>query len=252
MKHKGTVITVIVAILLLIAAFFMGGGDKKGGDDTGNTPSVSVSASPSETAPSSEPSAEASPSGTAGSDASEAPTQSPDVSGSAAIGASKSVSGSTQGATDAAPAPSAPQITAESGTQMTCTLSISCAALQNNMSLLSKSKQDIVPKDGVIFASKKVSFNAGESVFNVLSREMKKAGIQMEFKNTPMYGSAYIESIDNLYEFDAGNLSGWVYEVNGVFPNYGCSRYQLKDGDSIVWHYTCDLGKDVGGNNSEG
>ncbi len=44
-----------------------------------------------------------------------------------------------------------------------------------------------------------------------------------------------------------GNLSGWMYSVNGWFPNYGCSRYALKDGDIVEWRYTCDLGYDVGG-----
>ena len=67
----------------------------------------------------------------------------------------------------------------------------------------------------------------------------------MEFVNTPMYNSAYIEGIHNLYEFDCGQLSGWIYKVNGWSPNYGCSRYALKDGDVIEWVYTCNLGIDV-------
>lgn len=75
---------------------------------------------------------------------------------------------------------------------------------------------------------------------------MKKNRIHMEFENTPMYNSNYIEGIGNLYEFDCGDLSGWTYSVNGWFPNYGCSRYKLKDGDKIQWRYTCDLGRDVG------
>ncbi|MBO4990835.1 MAG: DUF4430 domain-containing protein, partial [Firmicutes bacterium] len=78
-------------------------------------------------------------------------------------------------------------------------------------------------------------------------RELKRAGIHMEFKNTPIYNSAYIEGIQNLYEFDCGELSGWMYKVNDWFPNYGCSRYQLKEGDVIEWVYTCNLGIDVGG-----
>ena len=45
---------------------------------------------------------------------------------------------------------------------------------------------------------------------------------------------------------------GWMYKVNGWFPNYGCSRYQLKEGDTIEWVYTCDLGVDVGGFYSTG
>lgn len=36
------------------------------------------------------------------------------------------------------------------------------------------------------------------------------------------------------------------YSVNGWFPNYGCSRYQLKNGDVVEWCYTCDLGEDLG------
>ena len=104
-----------------------------------------------------------------------------------------------------------------------------------------------MPGDGVIFPAQEVSFYEGESVFNVLQREMEKAKIHMEFVSTPMYNSAYIEGINNLYEFDCGELSGWMYKVNDWFPNYGCSRYQLKDGDVVEWVYTCDLGVDVGG-----
>ena len=74
---------------------------------------------------------------------------------------------------------------------------------------------------------------------------MKKAGIHLEFENTPIYNSAYIEGIGNLYEFDCGELSGWTYRVNGWCPNYGCSRCQLQPGDTIEWLYTCKLGLDV-------
>ena len=55
-----------------------------------------------------------------------------------------------------------------------------------------------------------------------------------------MYNSYYVEGIGNLYEFDCGSESGWMYKVNGWFPNYGCSSYTLSDGDVIVWCYTCN------------
>ena len=62
-----------------------------------------------------------------------------------------------------------------------------------------------------------------------------------------MYDSYYIEGINNLYEFDCGFESGWMYKVNGWFPNYGCSSYNLTGGETIVWCYTCKgLGEDVG------
>lgn len=104
----------------------------------------------------------------------------------------------------------------------------------------------IEPDDSIIFPLQEVTVYEGESVFDVLLREVQNAGIHMEFEFTPMYNSAYIEGINNLYEFDVGELSGWMYKVNEWFPNYGCSRYQLKEGDIIEWVYTCDLGRDVG------
>ena len=62
-----------------------------------------------------------------------------------------------------------------------------------------------------------------------------------------MYESYYVEGINYLYEFDGGQGSGWMYKVNGWFPNYGCSSYYLTDGEVIEWVYTCDYGADVGG-----
>ena len=74
--------------------------------------------------------------------------------------------------------------------------------------------------------------------------------LRMEFSMTPVYRSVYIEGIGNLYEFDGGPLSGWMYSVNGVFPNVGCSGCDLHDGDVIAWRYTCELGGDIGGRNN--
>lgn len=144
------------------------------------------------------------------------------------------------------PAPIEPQKATISDKPLTAYLSVSCLTILNNMKKLNAEKVELVPKDGIIFKSQEVTFYEGESVFNVLQREMKKHKIHMEFVNTPIYNSAYIEGIHNLYEFDCGELSGWMYKVNGWFPNYGSSRYQLKQGDVIEWVYTCDLGRDVG------
>ncbi len=146
------------------------------------------------------------------------------------------------------PQPAEPQDAVITDTEHTCTLSVRCDTILKNISWLKEEKRELVPQDGVIYQEKKVTFYEGESVFNLLVREMKRNKIHMEFVNTPVYNSAYIEGIANLYEFDCGELSGWMYSVNGWFPNYGCSRYQLKEGDKVEWVYTCDLGKDVGGN----
>lgn len=150
------------------------------------------------------------------------------------------------------PVPVEPQDVEISDKELKCTLSVRCDSILEHIDWLEKEKVELVPEDGVIFAKKEVVFYEGESVFNILLREMKKNKIHMEFVNTPIYNSSYIEGIHNLYEFDCGELSGWMYKVNGWFPNYGCSRYQLKEGDIVEWVYTCNLGVDVGGYSSLG
>ena len=104
-----------------------------------------------------------------------------------------------------------------------------------------------MPDDGVLLPAAEVTFSQGESVYDVLQRVCRENKIHMESSFTPVYNSAYIEGIGNLYEFDVGSGSGWMYAVNGWYPNYGCSRYVLQDGDTVEWVYTCDLGQDVGG-----
>lgn len=150
------------------------------------------------------------------------------------------------------PLPVEPQDTQIGTAYYTCTLSISCATILNNMDMCDLEKIDLVPQDGWILQPTSVTFLEGESVFDVLLYTCMQMNIHMEYTNTPIYNSAYIEGIHNLYEFDVGELSGWMYSVNGWFPNYGCSRYQLKDGDVINWVYTCDLGYDVGGGYAAG
>lgn len=145
------------------------------------------------------------------------------------------------------PLPVEPQDVKVTNQKCTCTLSISCASILDHMNWLDPGKKELVPEDGWIFKPTQVTFYQGESVFNVLLRTCKQKKIHMEYENTPMYNSAYIEGIHNLYEFDCGELSGWMYRVDNWFPNYGCSRYQLKDGDTVDWVYTCNLGIDVGG-----
>lgn len=147
---------------------------------------------------------------------------------------------STEPVPEGMPLPQEPEEIEIGDTINTCTLSVSCHSILQNMDKLDPEKTELVPEDGYILPPTEVSFNEGESVFNVLRRTMKERGIHMEFVNTPMYNSAYIEGINNLYEFDCGADSGWTYRVNGWFPNYGCSRYILKAGDVVEWIYSCN------------
>lgn len=132
---------------------------------------------------------------------------------------------------------------------ISCSIEIVCHTIADKSKLTNEAVADYVPSSGVILPKMDVSVPQGSSVYDVLQKVTKERGVQMESKYTPLYGSYYIEGIGHIYEFDAGELSGWMYQVNGVSPNYGCSSYEVKEGDAIRWCYTCDLGKDVGGSN---
>ncbi len=154
----------------------------------------------------------------------------------------------TESVPEGKPQPQEPQEQTITPEKHTCTFSVSCASVLAQKDTLSASVKEVVPDDGVILPPLSLFFNEGESVFDVLARVCREQHIHMEYTNTPIYNSAYIEGIGNLYEFDCGAGSGWMYRVNGWFPNYGSSRYAVKDGDVIEWLYTCDLGRDIGGN----
>ena len=128
----------------------------------------------------------------------------------------------------------------------TCTLEIRCDTLLQHLDKLSSGKAELVPEDGILLEKTTVSFESGESVFDVLRRCLREQNVHFEYVDAKAYGSIYIEGIGNLYEFDCGEQSGWLYFVNGISPGLGCSGYTVANGDEIVFAYTCDMGADLG------
>lgn len=127
-------------------------------------------------------------------------------------------------------------------------LSIRCDTVLENWEDLDAALrfEKYVPASGEILPRTELALRKGDTVYDILNRVTRHYKIQMECIYTANYASVYVQGINHLYEFSCGELSGWMYTVNGVFPQYGCSRYTLSDGDEIVWCYTCDLGRDVG------
>ncbi|NCC67916.1 MAG: DUF4430 domain-containing protein [Clostridia bacterium] len=228
-KNKWKIIIPLLIILLLASAFLADNREMQK-TDVGDTNTVEVS-------------------GESLLDVSASPKQTPDTSKNPTTPSSEGSGYVVSPVPSRTPKVSEAPADSEEKTQLTCTISVSCAVLLDNVDLLSEEKRELVPQSGWLLAPTTVAFSECESVFDVLKRTLAGYGIHMEFVDTPAYNSAYIEGIGNLYEFDAGSLSGWMYRVNGTFPNYGCSRYILQRGDVIEWLYTCDLGADIGGDN---
>ena len=130
--------------------------------------------------------------------------------------------------------------------KLTCTLEIRCDTLLGSLDKLSEGKAALVPEDGMLLPVTEVEFTGGNSVFDVFRQTLKNQKIHFEYVDASAYDSVYIEGIGNLYEFDCGPQSGWMYSVNGTYPGLGCSGYTLADGDEIVFSYTLDLGADLG------
>lgn len=143
--------------------------------------------------------------------------------------------------------PTAPDIPAPAPA---VTISIRCDTVLSRYDDLDPAlrSDEFVPPDGVILPPTRYTLNPGDSVFDVLNRAVRENRIQMEYQGADanIFGSVYIQGIHYLYEFSCGPLSGWMYRVDGEFPNYGCSEYIPRDGQVIEWVYTCDLGQDVG------
>lgn len=113
----------------------------------------------------------------------------------------------------------------------TVTLEIRCDTVAGNA--------DYIPENGVILAETEYAFEESETVYDILVEACRENEIHTEFSG------GYISGINYIYEFDFGELSGWMYFVNGEEASVGCDSYVLADGDRIEWLYTCEMGNDL-------
>lgn len=87
-----------------------------------------------------------------------------------------------------------------------------------------------------ILSNVRYEFKKGESVADALKNVTRTHHIQCEIRG------GYVKGIQNLYEFDEGPSSGWLYKVNGTFMSVGSGNVKVKAGDRIEWLYTLDMG----------
>ena len=93
----------------------------------------------------------------------------------------------------------------------------------------------IYSEHGIIFEETGIAFTAGDTVLDILKNATREARIHMEYTGAGI--TAYVKGIDNLYEFDKGPDSGWVYYVNDERVGESAGSYTPADGDYIFWRY---------------
>lgn len=146
---------------------------------------------------------------------------------------------STQAAAPASTQPPAAATGATKQEKKECSITITCQEVFSHMDKLSESAKKVIPQDGIILNGT-FAFEEGETVFDLLKRVCKEKEIHLDYAFTPLYSSYYIKGIHNLYEFDCGDESGWMYSVNGKDPGCGSNKYKLAKGDQVVFNYTCE------------
>ena len=119
--------------------------------------------------------------------------------------------------------------TVEEKKEQHCEFLISCKTVLSHKDNLQSNYK--IPSGGKIY-EKTMKFEAGDTVMDVL----KRTGVELDISK------GYVAGIDGLYEFDCGKSSGWMYRVNGKFPNVMAGKCKLKDGDKVEWLYTCVRG----------
>ena len=124
----------------------------------------------------------------------------------------------------------------------------------NNTITVTMSIDKLTINKGYVLQETEVEAETGATVWSVFQQAMDRYGIDYEYEFSQQYNSVYIQSIDGDGEFDHGPGSGWMYSVNGTYPQVGAGLYVLKDGDKIQWRYTTNLGADLddGSNGASG
>lgn len=120
-------------------------------------------------------------------------------------------------------------------TVSTCTLTIECTAVLDNMSSLKAGHKKYVPDDGYILSNKKMTVSKGDTVYDVLKEACSENGIRLTASNSTF--GIYVSGINNIDEKDCGKNSGWTYWVNGNMPMVTCGKYTVNNGDEIKFSY---------------
>ncbi|WP_225228828.1 DUF4430 domain-containing protein [Bacillus sp. PS06] len=89
---------------------------------------------------------------------------------------------------------------------------------------------------GVILSNTTIEVTSNDTVLTILQRVTKAQGISLSVRGSG--GMSYVEGINNLFEFDYGPQSGWIYKVNGTSQNKSAGIYKVNPGDVILWEYT--------------
>lgn len=119
-----------------------------------------------------------------------------------------------------------------------CYITIECKSILKHLDKLAPGHEKYVPSDGYLLRKYSCKYKSGDTAYDILKRSCAAQDIKITATDS-MYG-VYIAGINNIDEKDCGNESGWLYSVNGKFPNITCGKQDVKPNDEILFTYTCE------------
>jgi hypothetical protein len=83
---------------------------------------------------------------------------------------------------------------------------------------------------GVLVDAESLTLSEGSTVYDAL----------METDVTVSESGGFIDGIDNMFNGDCNDVSGWTFSVNDEVPLTLADETVLSDGDEIVWQYVLE------------
>ncbi len=94
--------------------------------------------------------------------------------------------------------------------------------------------------------TEQVEYKLGDTAYSVLERAIGSSNLKTTNGSMGLYVASMRFGGNWLGEFDHGDLSGWMINVNGDYIGISAGRYPVEPGDRVNWRYTTNLGADLG------
>lgn len=115
-------------------------------------------------------------------------------------------------------------------------VTIDCLSAVEYYNELSDAKRKVMPSEGVFISGYETMLEENSTCYTALLQVCDELGLHIEHTGIP--GTEYIKGLGNLYEFDLGGESGWLYSVNGEKPAVGANGVKLESEDDLRWFYS--------------
>lgn len=126
---------------------------------------------------------------------------------------------------------------------ISCTFTINASVAAKNEEL-NKDVAALLKDDGMLANAKSITVKKGTNAGDAFKAFCKENNIVLNSEDGE-YG-LFVKGIGGLDGGACGELSYWLFKVNGEFSDVGADSVTVNEGDAFEWVFTCNGGSDVG------